>query len=118
MANKDMTATEKMQQKFADKTLGAEQLDGVAGGSTQQCKDDIAFLRSLLTEPVDDQIHTSGYDQLNLAMTAKEGWKKVGVRCEAFIKNNQNKYFIGVGEVSRQEAMEYAKRIVAMRNRK
>ena len=108
----------KMQEKFADKEMSKEQLDGVAGGSVQQNKDDLAFLRNLLPEPLPDQIKDPGYAEYNWALTAQEGWAKVGVKCRAFGKNYQNQYFIGDVEVSHEEAMDYAKKVMAQRNKK
>ena len=41
----EMNKTEKMRQKFADKALDAEQLENVAGGTTEQNDQDLEFLR-------------------------------------------------------------------------
>ena len=118
MADNEKNNTKIMKENFADKALDAEQLDGVAGGSVQQNKDDLAFLRNLLPEPLPDQIKDPGYAEYNWALTAQEGWAKVGVKCRAFGKNYQNQYFIGDVEVSHEEAMDYAKKVMAQRNKK
>ena len=48
MANKEMSATEKMRQKIADKALDAEQMEDVAGGTYQEVDRDVMFLNMLL----------------------------------------------------------------------
>jgi hypothetical protein len=117
MANKEKSNTEKMRQKFADKALDTEQLENVAGGTKQQNQQDLDFLRKLLKEPL--YVPNDNYAPLNTLYRAQDGWKKVGVRSVASLKDDQpNCYYIGDLQVSQQEAMDYAKRVVAQRNKK
>ena len=115
MANKEMTATEKMRQKFADKTMDVKQLENVAGGTTEQNDQDLEFLRKLLNDPLPNE-YSKGYQLIGQARAAEKGWAKVGVTVNAEIINN-NRYFIGPLEVSQKEAMDFAKKVVAQRNK-
>ncbi|MBR5909851.1 MAG: hypothetical protein IKZ66_07790, partial [Schwartzia sp.] len=45
---KEMSKTEKMRKLFANKALSAEDMDDVAGGTTQELADDSRFLNVLL----------------------------------------------------------------------
>ena len=111
----EMNKTEKMRQKFADKALDVEQLENVAGGTTEQNDQDLEFLRKLLNEPL--HISNNGYGALNVAYTVQDAWKKVGIRSTASM-DQPNCYYIGELQVSQQEAMDYAKKVMAQRTKK
>ena len=115
MANKEKSNTEKMRQKFADKALDTEQLENVAGGTKQQNQQDLDFLRKLLKEPL--YVPNDNYAPLNTLYRAQDGWKKVGIRSTASM-DQPNCYYIGELQVSQQEAMDYAKKVMAQRTKK
>ena len=90
MANKEKSNTEKMKEKFADKTMDVKQLENVAGGALVESQFDNAFLNCLLGDSGCKRIDpfrcrtSQEMDRKLEAMKASiiAGWAKVGVTCE------------------------------------
>lgn len=72
MADNEKTSTEKMKEKFADKTLDAAQLEDVAGGNITEMQADANVLIALGI-----QLTSASPEALKMA------YAKVGVKCGA-----------------------------------
>ncbi|MBQ7515987.1 MAG: hypothetical protein IJS96_06860 [Schwartzia sp.] len=97
MANKEMSATEKMRQKIADKALDAEQMEDVAGGTYQEVDRDVMFLNMLLGNGT---VQRDFFSPNNSTFSLEKAWSQVGVECKASNKSNvPNRYFVNGTEV-------------------
>ena len=124
MANKEKSNTEKMKEKFADKTMDVKQLENVAGGALVESQFDNAFLNCLLGDSGCKRIDpfrcrtSQEMDRKLEAMKASiiAGWAKVGVTCEPKIDfdfvSPYNVYKIDGKVVSRGDAMRHAQNVV------
>ena len=127
MSDNEKSKTEKMQEKFADKEMKAEQLENVSGGSYAYLCDDSAFLNRLLrgkpgqckcyTHGDFDDVHSFGFVGMprshNEAIMAEiaAAWATVGIRLEGtFDVDGLNRYFnMETGaEMSRHDAIKHA----------
>lgn len=91
--------------------LSDEELDQVAGGNYDECVADMNFLRQC---EVDVGDYDPDYDLLFLRV--EEAWAKVGIKCSAWdmdynVSVYKNKYYLDGKEISREEAIEHAKKV-------
>ncbi len=115
--------TDKMKKLFADKTLDAEQMEDVAGGTYYETADDSRFLNVLLRgHPA--QCDRYGERRLRLGNTAYENnaydekvaeieaaWKAVGVDCVLNAKHG-NSYRVNGRLCTQENAMAHAMKVM------
>jgi hypothetical protein len=95
--------------------ISESELEGINGGTTREIFSDNSFLKSIgVTENYWGYVDFL-FDDGKGAAIAKE-WEKVGVRC-IFDPNGTNRYFIDKGEISRTQAIDYAKKFIAEKNK-
>ena len=106
--------TEKMKKLFADKTLDAEQMDGIVGGALEHCGgggDDSRFLNVLLRGHP-DQCDRYGemramYETESIGAEVTKAWAAVGITCKAYT-SGRNQYYDNRWGISQEEAMKLA----------
>ena len=120
---KEMSKTEKMRKLFASKTLDAEEMDAIAGGTYGEIADDSRFLNVLLRgHPL--QPERVGKTRLQLGNTVYENnffdkkkaevqaaWNAVGVKC-ALNPNHGNSYIVNGKLCTQEAAMEHAMKVM------
>ena len=115
---KEMSKTEKMRKLFANKALSAEDMDDVAGGTTQELADDSRFLNVLLrghpAQPDRYGEEKINYDVANNSSRiaeVKAAWAACGVTLKdasAGAFGKKNVYYYNGEEVTRAYAMQRA----------
>ena len=116
MMAKEMGKTDKMRKLFADKTLDAEQMDGVAGGTYGENADDSRFLNVLLRgrpgQP-DRYGETRCYGSSEIEKEITTAWASVGVTANIYkAPAGKNHYYINGKEVTRDQAWAHAQQVV------
>ncbi len=96
-----------------DAELSEEELNMVNGGRAKETSDDSKFLNKL-ANLCDRYGSGMAYWSTEVGKEVTEAWSKVGVR---FVKDDyqSNKYFINGKQVSQNEAMEHAMRVIGRR---
>ena len=115
---KEMSKTEKMRKLFANKALDVEEMDDVAGGTTQELADDSRFLNVLLrghpAQPDRYGEEKINYDVANNSSRiaeVKAAWAACGVtlkEASAGAFGKKNVYYYNGEEVTRAYAMQRA----------
>ena len=107
--------TEKMKKLFADKTLDAEQMEEVAGGTIKETADDSRFLNVLLRgHPLQPDRYGEerlDYDVANKHSRYREiekAWEACGVDVRIREGGSNNYYSINGETVTREAAMNHA----------
>ena len=122
MSTNEKSNTEKMQEKFADKEMSAEQLENVSGGDYTELADDSAFLHNLLRgRPGQCKRYThSDFDDESFFRSMRNrpiideiaaAWAAVGIRFEGKVDiDTYNRYFnMETGaEMDRHDAIKHA----------
>ena len=112
MAANEKTSTEIMKEKFEDKELDVDQMEGVTGGYYQEMIMDSRFLNYLLGDEVCKRWNgeKENYDTRPDKMIQK-AWKKVGVTC--YTRDNiANVYLIHGYDITRKQAFEHAQKVL------
>jgi hypothetical protein len=112
MAANEKTSTEIMKEKFEDKELTPEQMEGVAGGYYNEMIMDSRFLNYLLGDEVCKRWNgeKENYDTRPDKMIQK-AWKKFGVTC--YTRDNiANVYLIHGYDITRKQAFEHAQKVL------
>ena len=119
---KEMSKTEKMRKLFASKTLDAEEMDAVAGGTEYQTADDSRFLNVLLrghpAQPDRYGEEKINYDVANNSSRiaeVKAAWAACGVtlkEASAGAFGKKNVYLINGEEVTQGYARMYAQNFI------
>ena len=117
---KEMNKTEKMRKLHGDKELTVEQLENVAGGTTDQMSDDSCFLNVLLRGLPNQcdrygtyKLSDAAYGHDDRRQEIEKAWKAVGV--EAWLFNGgsrENVYLINGRAVTQAEAYAHAQKVV------
>ena len=123
---KEMSKTEKMRKLFANKALSAEDMDDVAGGTTQELADDSRFLNVLLRgHPAQPDRHGErkmDYDTLGNASRYAEiraAWNACGVHLQYIgTVEKDNVYYIGNKEVTQEQARQHAMNVMGRQLKK
>ena len=91
--------------KFADEVMSDDELDGVAGGGTNQTAGDYDFLAAngFLPER-NTSIFSVTFDWSDFSRAVDQAWSKAGVTCVTKWGSSDNQYFIYGKEVSRKDA--------------
>ena len=122
MSTNEKSNTEKMQEKFADKEMSAEQLENVSGGDYTELADDSEFLNRLLRgRPGQCKRYThSDFDDESFFRSMRNrpiideiaaAWAAVGIRFEGKVDiDTDNRYFnMETGaEMNRHDAVRHA----------
>ena len=110
--------TGKMRQLFADKQVGTEELENVAGGNTGQTADDSRFLNVLLRgRPFQCDRYCAtrvNYDRHETGADVILAWDSVGIRMTPGFDGCYNKYVNkATGQtITRDEAWAHAEQVV------
>ena len=131
MSTNEKSNTEKMQEKFADKEMNAEQLESVSGGSYAYLCDDSAFLNRLLrgkpgqckrythSDFADEGFFRSMRNRPIIDEIAA-AWAAVGIRFEGKVDiDTYNRYFnMETGaEMNRNDAIRHAEILIHSQQR-
>ena len=104
-----------VEDKFADEIMNDEELDNVAGGTNAESAADSKFLNNLLKGTIYYQCKSYSekdlYDDLEARLDVLLSWKSVGIEIKLADKD-KNLYLLNGKEISRDEALAHAKKIV------
>ena len=117
---KEMSKTEKMRALHGDKELNVEQLEQVAGGTTDQAADDSRFLNVLLRGRPGQcdrygeyKLSDATYHACRRLNEIREAWASVGVDAYPFNGGSrENVYVINGQGVTREQAWAHAQKVV------
>ena len=92
--------------------MSEKELDQISGGSTSEIFYDNCFLKKLgVTENYWGYVDFL-FDDTKGAAIARE-WEKVGITC-VFDPTGDNRYYIKEGQITRPQALEYAKKYLGI----
>ena len=110
-----MTREEKLK-KLTDglEQLSDEELDGIAGGTNFESAEDSKFLNNLLNGTEYYQCNSYSVNEIADVVPRFQlmmAWKSIGIDVK-LARNYKNTYILDGKEISRDQALEYAKKTV------
>ena len=116
---KNESKTDKMRQLFADKQVGTEELENVAGGTKYETADDSRFL-NVLMRGLPNQPNRYGETKVSYGVgeSARRGevmnaWNSLGVKMLTKSGDTKNQYWLPDGTpLTREQAWAHAEKVV------